>query len=68
MLNISAPDTEETGGHQAHNDEVFGPWNPGIQSTLPSELLPYVTLLNPRNILQTLDEVQELSEFCGLGI
>ena len=31
--------------------EVFGPWNPGIESTLPRRLLPLVTLYRPENAI-----------------
>ncbi|MBX2868385.1 MAG: zeta toxin family protein [Acidiferrobacterales bacterium] len=46
--------------------ETFGPWNPGISSTLPAELLPYVTLLDPENVFESIEEVDELSAFTGL--
>jgi len=44
----------------------FGPWNPGIESVLPSELLPLVTLLRPENVFTSVDEVLELAAFTGL--
>ncbi len=44
----------------------FGPWNPGISSTLPGELLPYVTLLNPENVFESIEEIDELNAFTGL--
>ena len=30
--------------------EAFGPWNPGIESQLPRELLPLATLFRPENV------------------
>lgn len=44
----------------------FGPWNPGIDSVLPSELLPLVTLLRPENVFTSVDEALELAAFTGL--
>ena len=34
----------------------FGPWNPGIESQLPSKLLPLVTLLRSENVFTGVDE------------
>lgn len=44
----------------------FGPWNPGIQSQLPKEVLPLSTLLRPENVFQSFAEIMELSHFTGL--
>jgi hypothetical protein len=44
----------------------FGPWNPGIESVLPSKLLPLVTLMRPENVFTSVDEVLELAAFTGL--
>jgi hypothetical protein len=48
--------------------EVYGPWNPGVESTLPSEFLPLSTLFSAANVSTGIDELQELSDFCGLPI
>ncbi len=45
----------------------FGPWNPGIQSQLPREILPFSTILDPGNIFQPFSEVEELGKFTGLA-
>lgn len=43
-----------------------GPWNPGIQSQLPKEVLPFATIMRPENVFQSFAEIMELSEFTGL--
>jgi len=43
-----------------------GPWNPGILSTLPTALKVHVTLLDPENVFETIEEIDELSTFTGL--
>ncbi len=43
-----------------------GPWNPGIQSQIPKEVLPFSTIVRPENVFQSLDEILELSDFTGL--
>ena len=49
-------------------EAVYGPWNPGIESTLPSAFLPLSTVFCTANVSSSLDEVQELADFCGLPI
>jgi hypothetical protein len=48
--------------------QVYGPWNPGVESTLPSKFLPLSTLFSPANVSSSIDELQELNGFCGLTI
>jgi hypothetical protein len=48
--------------------EVYGPWNPGVQSTLPSEFMPLATVFSSVNVSSSISELQELSGFCGLPI
>ncbi len=48
--------------------EVYGPWNPGIESTLPSRFLPLSTVFCAANVSNSIEELQELSDFCGLPI
>ncbi|MFT5550226.1 MAG: large-conductance mechanosensitive channel [Candidatus Azotimanducaceae bacterium] len=50
------------------DNEVIGPWNPGIKSTLPSNYLPLSTMFRPENVTTTLETVTELSDFTGLPI
>ena len=58
-----APSTTEPSG-----ETVYGPWNPGIESTLPSEFLPLSTMFSAANVSSSIDELQELADFCGLPI
>ncbi len=44
----------------------WGPWNPGIESRLPEDLLPLVTLLRPENVFTSVEEAMELAAFTGL--
>ena len=46
----------------------FGPWNPGITSTLPRAYLPLSTIFRPENTAKSLRELKELSAFCGVAI
>jgi hypothetical protein len=43
-----------------------GPWNPGIESTLPRAFLPLATVFRPDNVSTSFAEAQELSAFSGL--
>ena len=43
-----------------------GPWNPGIESTIPDELRPLSTLHRPENVFTTVAEARELRSFTGL--
>jgi hypothetical protein len=44
----------------------YGPWNPGIKSRLPADLLPLATIFRPENVLTSLDQALERSAFTGL--
>ncbi|HUJ87258.1 MAG TPA: hypothetical protein VLX30_10450 [Burkholderiales bacterium] len=48
------------------SDEVFGPWHPGIESSLPRRLLPLATLYRPENVLGSLADALELADLTGL--
>jgi hypothetical protein len=50
------------------DEAAYGPWNPGIESTLPSEFLPLSTVFSAATVSSSIDELQELSDFCGLPI
>jgi len=47
---------------------VFGPWNPGIESQLPRELLPLATVFRPENVRTSLATALELADLTGLDI
>lgn len=44
-----------------------GPWNPGLQSQIPADLLPLATLYRPENVLTTLRQARELADLTGLA-
>lgn len=48
-------------------EPACGPWNPGIESTLPAEFLPLATVFSPANVSSSISEIQEISRFCGLA-
>jgi hypothetical protein len=43
-------------------------WNPGLQSQLPGEYLPLSTIFRAENVSTTLEQANELSDFCGLPV
>ena len=57
---------QDTGASQAA--ETFGPWNPGIESQLPRELLRLATHFRPENVRTDLATALELADFTGLDI
>ena len=48
--------------------EAFGPWNPGIESQLPRELLALSTLFRPENVRTSLADALELNDLTGLDL
>jgi hypothetical protein len=57
-----------TAAPQGEAPEVYGPWNPGVESTLPREFLALSTLFSAANVSSSIGELEELSDFCGLPI
>ncbi len=49
-------------------DDPFGPWNPGLQSEIPTRLMPLVTLYRPDNGEVSYDEAVELRDTFGLPL
>ncbi len=47
-------------------DAPFGPWNPGIRSTLPRELRPLATIFRADNVFTSLEYAEELRDLTGL--
>lgn len=45
----------------------YGPWNPGISSELPPELLPLATIFRPEHVYTSLDTLRELHDLTGLA-
>lgn len=48
--------------------EPFGPWHPGIESTLPRAFLPLATVFRPENVETSLDQAREMSDVSGLPL
>ena len=51
-----------------HSEAGFGPWNPGVESSIPLEFVPLASLFSPENISSDLPELRELSEFSGISM
>jgi hypothetical protein len=49
-------------------DDQFGPWNPGIQSVLPKELLALSTIFRPDNVATSVPAALELQGLTGLSL
>ena len=47
--------------------QAYGPWNPGIESTVPRRLLPLATLYRPENVFGSLEDALELADLTGLA-
>lgn len=43
-----------------------GPWNPGLQSSLPAQYRPLASLFRTENVRNDLRGLLELSDYCGL--
>ena len=52
----------------SQSEAGFGPWNPGIESSIPLEFAPLATIFRPENISSNFPELRELSEFSGISM
>ena len=50
------------------DDPRFGPWNPGIQSQIPADLLHLATIFRPEHARTALRDVLELHDLTGLPL
>jgi len=48
--------------------EQYGPWNPGIQSVVPRELLALSTIFRPENVTTSVAAALELQGLTGLSL
>ncbi|MFN7085565.1 MAG: hypothetical protein ACK4N4_02935 [Burkholderiales bacterium] len=48
--------------------DEYGPWNPGIGSGLPRQLLPLSTIFRPENVFTSVAHAHELRDFTGLAL
>ncbi len=46
----------------------YGPWNPGISSQLPPQLLALSTIFRPENVFTGVEHARELRDFTGLAL
>lgn len=46
--------------------DKFGPWNPGISSTIPERLVPQASLFDASNSFVSWSQAKELSVITGL--
>jgi hypothetical protein len=51
-----------------NQQQEFGPWNPGIESSLPREFLPLATVFALENSSSSIHDLEETNKFCGLPI
>ncbi|MEP2557487.1 MAG: hypothetical protein ABJH63_08525, partial [Rhizobiaceae bacterium] len=45
----------------------FGPWNPGLDSTIPRDVMPLSTMFAADNVETDFQTAHELSDFSGLS-
>ena len=50
------------------SDLRFGPWNPGLESRIPSQLRHLSTLLREENVFTSLAKAEELHDLTGIAI
>jgi hypothetical protein len=48
--------------------DAYGPWNPGIGSTMPKELRHLATIFRPENVFNSLAAAAELHGLTGFGL
>ena len=47
---------------------TYGPWNPGIDSALPTEFVHLATVFSSTNVSSSIIELREVNSFCGLAL
>jgi hypothetical protein len=65
---VRAPENAALAAPASAAAAAFGPWNPGIESQLPRELLPLSTMFRTENVRTSLASAQELNDLTGLDI
>ena len=48
-----------------NSGDEYNAWNPGLNSTIPSHLLPLITLFRPENGTVSYQQAKEAADFCG---
>ena len=59
---------DATSGRSGESNEEFGPWNPGLSSSIPSKLLPLSTMFRSDCAAVSYQQAKELSDFSGMSI
>ncbi len=54
--------------HALGATEAFGPWNPGIRSQIPADLLPLCTIVRPEQSFTSVGKAAELRDLTGLPL
>jgi hypothetical protein len=47
---------------------TFGPWNPGIVSRIPRDVLPFATIFSPANVTTSIAGAEELCDLTGFDV
>jgi hypothetical protein len=68
MLSRARPLPIEAPVTVAHAPCAYGPWNPGIESSLPRAILPLATVFRPEHVETTLADAFEMSDVSGLPL
>lgn len=55
-------------GQVEADGQVFGPWNPGIRSQVPEDLLDLSTIFRRENVFTSVAEAAELRDLTGLEL
>ncbi|MCJ2033995.1 zeta toxin family protein [Methylobacterium sp. J-068] len=48
-------------------DSAYGPWNPGLESSLPRAILPLATVFRPEHVETSLGQAFEMGDVSGLS-
>ncbi len=67
MRNAMTPPSAAEGDTRTGGDE-FGPWNPGITSRLPRDVVRMSTVFRSENVLTSLETAEELHDLTGLDV
>src|SRR5215472_15526597 len=52
---------------EQRSETRFGPWNPGLESQVPTRLRHLCTIFRPENVVTNLVEADELRDLTGLA-
>src|SRR3982074_652545 len=66
MANADAND-EVRRANPADDNQLHGPWNPGIQSQIPRELRPLSTIFRPENVFTSIAAVTDMQGLTGFS-